>query len=217
MMFPLEASAQVWLRSKAPRLGSVEVSGGVIWSRGYDLGVRAAEETRNPGTGTGALDLFTSTSRLTTTVGGQGRVGVYLSHDLVLEAGFQYLQPKLSTRLSDDFEGATDVTATETITQYIVDGSLVVHLSRLSFAGGRGLPFLSGGGGYLRDVHETNQLIETGREYHAGAGIKLWFGPGVRHLGVRADVGVSIRDGGFDFNDTRRTVPTAGASVAYLF
>jgi hypothetical protein len=34
---------------------------------------------------------------------------------------------------------------------------------------------------------------------------------------VRADVGLAMRDGGFDFSEDRRTTPTAGFSLAYLF
>jgi hypothetical protein len=79
------------------------------------------------------------------------------------------------------------------------------------------VPFLAGGAGYLRELHDGAELIETGRIYHGGAGLKLWFGQGARRLGVRADVGIATRDGGFDFRDGRRTLPTAGFSLAYLF
>jgi hypothetical protein len=88
----------------------------------------------------------------------------------------------------------------------------------LSFASGKGVPFVLGGGGYLRELHEKNEVIETGREYHAGAGLHLWFGNSGKHrLGLRTDVGVSIRTGGADASDSKHTVPTAGASLAYLF
>ena len=43
--------------------------------------------------------------------------------------------------------------------------------------------------------------------------MKLWFGRGARRLGVRADVGLAMRDGGFDFSEDRRTTPTAGVSL----
>lgn len=215
--FPAVALAQAWMGSPAPRLGSWEASGGVTWSGGYNLGRRAAELTRNIGTGTGAFDQFTTTSKVTPAIGGQGRLGFYVSRTVVLEVGVEYLQPKFSSRLADDTEDAPDVTATETMSRYVVDGSLVIHLISLAFAGGQGVPFVSGGGGYLRELHDGNGLIETGSEYHAGAGLKLWFGPGARRLGVRADVNLTMRKGAFDFKEARRTVPTAGLSLAYLF
>jgi hypothetical protein len=141
---------------------------------------------------------------------------VYLSKAISIEAGLQYARPTLSSTLTSDAEDAPDLTAVETITRYMVDGSLVLHLTGLSFAGGRGVPFLSGGGGYLRELHERNEFIETGREYHSSAGLNLWFGRTPR-LGLRVDAGASIRDGGADFRSGRRTVPTAGFSLAYLF
>jgi hypothetical protein len=215
--FPAASQAQVYLGSAAPHRGSWEVSGGASWSDGYDLGTSSADLTRNTGTGTGPFELFTSNTRVTTSTGGQGRLGVYLSRSVALEAGLQFLRPVVSSRLTNDAEEAEDTTATETISRYVVDGSVVFHLTGLSFAGGRGVPFLTGGAGYLRELHDRDELIETGRTYHGGAGLKLWFGQGARRLGVRADVGLAMRDGGFDFSDGRRTLPTAGFSLAYLF
>jgi hypothetical protein len=215
-LWPADADAQIWIGSDAPRRGSVEIGGGVVAFGGFDMGSRNAEETRNINTGTGSFTLFTADSRARAAPGAQLRVGVYLSKAISIEAGLQYARPKLSSTLTSDAEDAPDLTAEETITRYLVDGSLVLHLTRLSFAGGRGVPFLSGGGGYLRELHERNEYIETGREYHATAGLKLWFGRKER-LGLRVDAGASIRDGGADLRSGRRTVPTAGLSLAYLF
>jgi hypothetical protein len=214
---PSAARAQVYLGSAAPHRGSWEVSGGASWSDGYDLGTRPAELTRNTGTGTGPFELFTSNTRVKTATGGQGRLGVYLSRSVAFEAGVQFLKPIVSSRLTADFEQAEDTTATETISRYLFDGSVVFHLTGLSFAGGKGVPFLTGGAGYLRELHDRDELIETGRTYHGGAGLKMWFGRGARRLGVRADVGLAMRDGGFDFSEDRRTIRTAGFSLAYLF
>jgi hypothetical protein len=214
---PAVASAQVWMGSTAPHAGSVEVSGGALWSRGYDVDSRNAEETRNTGTGTGPFVLFATTSRILTATGGVARLGVYLSHSIGVEAGVQYLRPTLETRVTGDAEQSTDSVASEPITRYVVDGSLVLHLNKLSFAGGKAVPFLSGGGGYIREVHDLNELIETGREYHGGGGLKVWFGQGTHRFGIRADIGASSRKGGFDFGTARRTVRTAAASVMYLF
>lgn len=215
--WPGDAAAQVWIGSDAPHRGSVEISGGVVSFGGFDLGTRDAEETRNINTGAGPFALFASDSRVDAAPGAQIRVGVYLSRAISLEAGVQYGRPVFSSRLSSDAEAAPDITADETMTRYLVDGSLLLHLTRLSFAGGRGVPFLAGGGGYLRELHDLNEYVETGREYHATAGLNLWFGQGASRFGLRADVGASIRSGGMDFRSGRRTVPTAGLSLAYMF
>jgi hypothetical protein len=216
-VWPADAAAQVWIGSDAPQRGSVEISGGVVSFGGFDLGTRNAEETRNINTVTGPFALFAADSRVAGAPGAQIRVGVYLSKAISLETGLQFGRPMLSSRLSSDAEDAPGVTADEPMTRYLVDGSLLLHLTHLSFAGGRGVPFLSGGGGYLRELHERNEYVETGREYHASAGLKLWFGQRTPRFGVRADVGASMREGGTDFRSGRRTVPTAAVSLSYLF
>lgn len=210
------ARAQVWIRGGgAPRAGSIEVSGGVLWAQGFDLGSAAAELTRNPTTGSGRLTLFNSETRLEPVPGGQARVGVYLSRRVSVEGGVQYSRPRLSTRLTGDAEGADSATVSEDLTRYVFDGALVVHLP--AFGGGRGVPFLTGGAGYLRELHAGNELVETGTQYYAGAGVKVWFGQTRRRFGIRGDAGIAVRDGGFDFEEGRRTMPTAAASVLYLF
>jgi hypothetical protein len=203
----------------APSGGSWELGGGIVWLGGVDFGTRDAELTRNPGTGTGPFDLFTTGTRLTQGIGLQGRLGVYLSRSMAVEGGVRFTRPKLRISVSEDAEDAPNQIADETVTQYVFDGSFVYHLTGAAFSRGRGVPFVSGGAGYIRDVHEDNQLIETGTEYHATGGIKYWFDPRPRshRFGIRGEVGISIRDGGFDFEDKRRLLPIAGASVIYLF
>lgn len=214
---PATATAQVYIGRAIPHAGTVEVSGGGTLSGGYDLGSISAEETRNTGGGPGPFVLFTATSRVKPSFGLQGRLGVFIAQSASLEAGIQLARPTLSSRLSDDAESAPDVTATETLTRLVVDGSLVLHLSGLSFAGGKGVPFVRGGAGYIRELHEKNEVIETGREYHAGAGLHVWFGQGKHRVGLRTDLGISVRNGGAGIADATRTVPTAGVSLAYLF
>jgi hypothetical protein len=214
---PASAAAQVYIGRPVPHAGTVEVGGGATFSGGFDLGSISAEETRNTGGGAEPLVLFTATSRAKPAAGLQGRIGVYLGQSASVEAGVQFSRPILSTRLSDDFESAPDVTATETLTRIVATGSLVLHMNGLSFAGGKGIPFVLGGAGYIRELHEKNEVVETGREYHAGAGLHLWFGQSRHRLGLRGDVGVSRRTGGADIVDVARTVPTAGVSLSYLF
>jgi hypothetical protein len=215
---PALATAQVYIGQDAPHAGTVEVTGGAAWAGGFDLGSVSADETRNTGTGTGPFALFAVSSRVNSAPAVQGRLGVYLAKSASIEAGLLFARPNASSLLTGDAESAPDVTASERLTRVVVDGSLVLHLTGLAFAAGKGVPFVLGGGGYIRELHEKNEVIETGREYHAGAGMHLWFGKGGKHrLGLRTDVGVSLRTGGADIPDTRRTIPTAGVSLAYLF
>ena len=169
--------------------------------------------TGNPGAGSGSLELFTSEPSLEPVIGAQALIGVYLTRALAIEGGVQFSRPTLAVRLGDDFEDAADVTATTVITQYLFTGSVVYHFNRP----GRVLPFVAAGGGHLRDVHAFNELVETGTEYHGKVGVKFWSGAGRRRVGLRAEGGVSMRNGGFNFDQNRRMVPTAAVSLAYLF
>jgi hypothetical protein len=212
------AAAQVWIGGgTAPRAGSLEFSGGLLWAQGYDLGSTAATLTRNPTTGSSPLELFDASTSVDPASGAQARLGVYLSRSVSIEGGMQYSRPVLGVRLSGDAEGAESLTAAETIMRYVFDGALVVHLQPLSFARGRGVPFVTGGVGYVRELHEGSELVETGTEVQAGAGVKLWFGERRRRFGIRGDVGFALREAAPDSSDGRRTVPTAGVSMLYLF
>lgn len=200
-----------------PGAGTWEIGGGIAWVAGYDFGDRAAELTRNVTTGGGRTVLFNSSSETLAAAGFLGRVGVFLSRSLLVEGGLRYGRPIYAVALTGDTESAPSITAEMEVTQYVVDGAAVWHFNGASFNRGRGVPFVSGGVGYLRELLEGNELVETGREYRAGAGIKYWFGGARRRFGLRGEGGVSIRDGGFDFEDKLRPVPTASASLVYIF
>lgn len=217
LAFPAAAAAQGYVRRDVPRSGSIELGAAAVWTGGFDQGSASAEETRNSTTDTSPFVLFTADSRTEPVTGALGRVGVYLSRAFSVEGSVEYSRPTMSTRLANDAESAPDVTATEKLTRVIIDGSGVFHLMGLAFNRGRGVPFVRGGWGYVREVHEKNEVIDTGSEFHAGGGLKVWFGQGRHRTGFRFDGGVTFRTGGADTPDTRRTIPTVGASLVYLF
>ncbi|HET7217863.1 MAG TPA: outer membrane beta-barrel protein [Vicinamibacterales bacterium] len=191
--------------------GRVEISGGGVFVGGFDLGDRAAQLTANAG---GTFDQF-STSGTVDPVGGlQARLGVFLSRALAIEGGVRWTRPIFAVRITGDSEDAPDTTAEETLNQYLFDGSAVLHFGDRT--SNRAVPFIYGGAGYLRELHEGDALVEEGTEFHAGGGVKIWMGAS-RRVGVRAEAGLSVRDGGFDFQDKRRTVPVAGGFVFWVF
>lgn len=208
-----EAAAQVWVGRSGPRPGSIEISAGGTWSAGKDLGERAATLTPNPSTGSTSFDLFKTEQTLKSVFGGQALVGYYVTRAFAIEGGIQYSRPTLAVRISDDFENAPSLTANTAITQYLFTGSAVYHFGRSP----RVVPFVAAGAGHLRDVHNGNELLETGVEYHGNVGVKWWTGNGRRRIGVRAEAGASMRTGVFDFGENRRVVPTVAVSLAYLF
>jgi hypothetical protein len=207
------AEAQVFIGRDVPRRGSVEIGGALTWAGSQQLPEQAALLTPNPGTGSGSFQLFNSEPKLDAAVGAQATVAFYLTPALAIEGGFRFARPNLTVQLTDDFEGAPDITASSTVTQYLFIGSLVYHF------GGRGrvTPFISGGAGHARDAHDGNELVETGTEFHGTAGVKIWFASGRRKVGLRLEGGFSMIDGGFSFEDGRRTAPTAAAGIAYIF
>ena len=201
---------------QTPRAGSWEIGGSVTWAPGFTGPERAAELTRNE-EAAGGFDLFTTEGEVASAAGIGATLAYYLSPAVALEGELRYGKPRLTYRLSGDAEDAADTTAEETMTRYIFSGSLVLHLRGLEF-GSSGVPYLLAGAGHLRDLHEGDELVETGTEYHVAAGIKYWFGTAGPRFGLRGQAGISMTDGGFDLRrDRSRTVPIASASLIYLF
>lgn len=200
--------------------GSFEVVLGGIWSDAYELGSSSATLTPNNGTST-PFTLFTSETELLESTGFEARVGYHATRVVAIEGGFSFTKPRAVASISEDAEGAPPAAAEERLSQYVVDGSLVVHLTPLAFASGRGLPFVSVGSGYLRQLHEGDFLVETGQVYHLAGGVKHLFvrrADGfVSGLGARFDVRANVREGGFELEDERRTFGAASAGLVLLF
>lgn len=209
------AEAQVYFGGNAPRRGSLEAAGGGMFAPGFDLGSVPAELTRS--TPTEKFGLFTSDSEVSGFPGAFVRLGYYLADSVSVEGGFRYARPILSVRLSGDAESAPDLTADETVSHYLFEGSALWHMRSLGFASGSAIPYISGGAGYLRELHEGDQLLETGQEYHALAGINFWLGSGTHRFGLRLEGGLSARKKGFDPDESLRAQPIAFGGVAYLF
>jgi hypothetical protein len=212
-----QAEAQVYIRGgNAPAKGSVEVGGGIMWSPGFETGSMTAELTRS-GQQAEPFVLFTSDGEVNGFPGVHARIGFFVSHAVSVEGGFRLAKPELSYLLTADAESAPDETATETLSHYVFDGSVLFHFTQATFGGGRGVPFVSGGAGYVRELHEENELVETGNEIHVTGGIKYWFGAGKSRLGLRVEAGISSREKGFDKTEGRRTLPLLLAGVTYAF
>lgn len=196
-----------------------ELSVGGLWNGGYALGAASATETRNQGSG--PFVLFDTDSDVVAGGGLEARFGVRLGPVVSVEAGGSWTRASIATRVSGDYEGAPGVEARSDFTQYVVDGAVVVRLTRLTMAGGRAVPFLQTGAGYLRQLHEGGVLVETGTVYHGGGGLflRLRSGSGwLKQLGARVDARLYARSGGIDFvDDRRRTYAALSAGVTVGF
>ncbi len=94
----------------------------------------------------------------------EARVAWRLTPAFQVEGGVAINQTDLTTRITNDFEQAPNTEASESFTEYAIEAGVLFHLTKLTFAGGRARPFVTGGAGYLRQVHEGRTLIETGHE-----------------------------------------------------
>lgn len=209
------AAAQVSIGTDSARRGSIEVGGGGMWSPGFETGTSTAQLTRS-GQTSERFDLFTTEGEVNGFPGAHARIGVYLSETISVEGGLRFAKPELAYRLSGDAESAPETTATEVISHYVFDGSVLFHFNQASFASGRGVPFVSGGAGYVRELHEGNELVENGNEFHVTGGIKYWVGSS-RRFGLRVEAGVSSREKGFDKEEGRRMLPLVLAGLTVIF
>jgi hypothetical protein len=212
MCLPASSDAQSY-----PSSGSLEVGGGGLWVGGSDAGAATAEETQNQTGAAGSIALFDTNARLASAPGVGGRIGFNLTSTIALEGELIYSRPQIAVSISNDFEGASDVTLENSfVHQYFIDGGIVVHVNNLRF-NARGVPFFRAGIGYLRQLTEGRQAIETGQVYQVGGGFKQLVGTGQR-FGVRFDVRAAIRKGGLSFDEHgQHAFVVLGGSVFVVF
>lgn len=191
------------------RKGSWEMAPGAIWFSGMDLGSSSATLERPGG---GEFDLFTTDTSLERAFGAALTVSFFATPRVALEAGFSYSRPRAATRVRDDAEDAPPVTSTVGLQQYLVEGNLRWYLKR---SRGAWRPFLRGGGGYLRQLDDSNAHVETGTTAQAGIGVDRAFREKprgtLRRIGLRLDARALGRWGGFDVDDKLRVGFSAGA------
>jgi hypothetical protein len=204
-----------------PRTRRVEVSAGAGWTGRASLGDGSADLIRNQNPPS-PYPIFTADSALNAAAGFESRVGYTVTKALVLEAGFSFSKPSLKTAVSGDVENAPPVMASDSVSQYTIEGGIVLHLTRWRL-GRRGVPFVSGGLGYLRQLHEGRALVETGQVYSVGGGLKyVWVERSagvVKGLGLRADARMLIRRGGIDLRSgsASHASPSVAASLFVHF
>lgn len=213
--FPRDAAAQTGATAKKPTStvvsggmpgGRFEISGGAGVIGGTDLSTATATLSGSGVPAGTPVTLFDTETKIEGGPRYEARVAWRLTRALQVEGGVAINQTKLTTRITNDFEQAPNTEASETFTEYAIEAGLLFHLTKLTFAGGRARPFVAGGAGYLRQVHEGRTLIETGQSVYAGGGLTFTLRQAPRKafiegLGLRADVRANIRSGGFEHSD----------------
>jgi hypothetical protein len=195
--------------------GRIEASIGALWVGRQALGAADANETTPTG---GALKIFTTSTELAAVSGFEARVAVRVGRSLEVEMEGSYGQPELRVAISADSEGAPNSTAVEQVQQFTIGGGAVWYLPRLA---PRLAPFVTGGLGQLRQMHQDRIALETGLYYQVGGGVKYFFfsrpGGFFNAFGARADVRALVRIKGVAFDESGHASPAVGVSAFVRF
>jgi hypothetical protein len=201
LVLPPPASAQ--------RRLEVGIGGGL--AGGVSLGTIDATLTSNNASGT-PFRLFSADTRLAPAAVIEGRIGYRATPRLTIEGVITVGQPDVKTSLSGDVENAPAVEARETLTEYVVTGGASWRFWNRSRR--RLAPFVSGGAGVTRHVHEGRSLIESGVDGYVGAGLVHQLSA---RTGLHVDARLHLLSGGIAESadlSTRGTV-TAGLFVTF--
>jgi hypothetical protein len=194
--------------------GRLEISGGAAWLGTQTFGSANAAETTPSG---GALSLFTTSSELGSAAAFDARVGVRVAGTLVLEADATYARPELRVTIANDIESAPSITAVERLQQYMIGGGATWYVPGRS----RIVPFVAGGGGYLRQLHDRALLVETGTYYQVGGGVLYLLSSHpdnrLKASGIRLDVRAVILNDGVAFDGGRHAAPAVAGSFFVRF
>ena len=199
------------------RPGSFEISIGGELLAPQTLGSSTATLTRSTGT---TSNFFSVAGKRATTPALRGRIGYNITSMFTVEGGLVVGRGNVQGDVSGDAENVSALTVTEQMTQYFLDASLLMHLTGATFSKGAGVPFLEGGAGYLRQLHQGNIASNTGQIYHFGGGITYMFSkrPGrLTGLGFRADAHVYVPRKGYSYNTSQHPFVGAGAALLLAF
>jgi len=195
--------------------GRLELSAGAAWLGSQSLGSATAAETTST---LSTLPLFSTTSTLGGAPMVEGRVGWRVLRALSAEADASYSRPELRIAAAGDAEGAAALTAVERIQQFTIGGAIVWHLP---IGMSRAEPFVTAGGGYLRQLHENATLVQTGRYYQFGGGLTVPLASRRRSrraaLGLRIDARAMVFVDGVAFDSSAHVAPVVGASLFVRF
>ena len=190
--------------------GRLEISAGAAWLGAQTFGSANAAETTPSGS---AFSLFTTSSELGSAAAFDARVGVRIAGTLVVEADAAYARPQLRVTVANDVESAPAITALERLQQYMIGGGATWYVPGRS----RIVPFVTGGGGYLRQLHDRALLVETGTYYQVGGGVLYLLSSHpdkrLKANGIRVDVRAVILNDGVALDGGRH----AAAAVAGSF
>jgi hypothetical protein len=203
--------------------GRLEISGSAGVSAGHHLDTEPATETGNGVPSGSPVTLFQTDTSFERGTLFEGRVSWRFSRAFAAEGTFSVTRTHLRTEIKNDSEEAAPTTATSPLNQYTGEGGLVWQPPRLRFHRGRARIFITGGGGYLRQLHDDATLVETGASAYAGGGLKYRLHEATKKaalkaLGIRVDGRVNMLRGGFDVVENAwHSYPSLSAGIFVCF
>ena len=200
-------------RAQSAGPGRFEFAAGPRWTGGLSLAAGDASETTSSGS---AFRLFTTSTTLASATSFDARFGVRIAPRLQAQVSGDYGTPTLRINAGNDVEGAASITATERIQQFVVRGGvswLLPRPRRFGFA-----PFLTAEAGYLRELHDAQTLVQTGRVIEIGGGATYPFkSNGSKEVGARIDARAVLRSKGAVLDDDVHVTPALSAGVYLRF
>lgn len=204
------------LPAAAQQNGRVTIGGGIEWMGGAAYG--SADATEVTGSG-GSFRLFSTSTDLTTGTGVDVKVGVRLTRLFEVEAAGSYLRPSIETKVSNDVEGGPNLTATDRLRQFAIEGALLYTPARWRSA--RISPFLSASAGYLRQLHDGDSLVATGQMFGFGGGTRIPLVTRVsgrmKSFGLRGDARAVIRTKAAAVDGRSHVSPSIGVGAFVTF
>jgi len=198
--------------------GRYEVAVGVAWVAPVTFGDSDATLTAASG---GRYRLFSTSTELGSTPALNMRIGRRLTRTVQVDLTGSYSTPSLETTISNDVEGAAPAVASEPISQSTLGGAVTLFLPRWRIRK-QILPFVTGGGAYLVQLHEGRTLAQKGGAYHAGFGVTIPLvthgsGRRVKQFGIRTDARFFVRAGGVTLDGQAHAAPVVTAAVFTRF
>jgi hypothetical protein len=203
--------------------GRLEIAGAVGIANGHHLKTEPATESGN-GVPTGSpVTLFQTDTSFDRGTLFEGRVSWRVARAFAVEGTFSITRTHLRTEIKNDSEGAAPTVATSPLNQYTAEGGIVWQPTRLRFHRGRARIFITGGGGYLRQLHDDATLVETGGSAYAGGGLKYRLHEATKRaalkaIGIRVDGRLNLLRGGFDVVESAwHAYPSLSAGLFVCF
>ena len=203
---PVMASAQ---QSSPHR---TELGGDVLWLTGVTFNDVNANETAFGGA---TRVVFRTSTKLEQAVCPEAKVLVGLTSTIDAEAAVAFGRTRLSTSITSDPEAASTTVSTP-LTLYLLQGGVSAHPAR--WQRGRAAPFASGGIGYLRQLHDGHALVQSGKSWYVGGGLRYRLkddtARGLNSAALRLELRATILPGGATLPKPRPPTPKTSSASA---